>query len=137
MPRYSSDGSVYDRQPPLNFMIFTFYISAWFPSVFNWIIDKLCAMISKKGFPNPPASLGTIATTIQNEVSNVNSAIRSAIDAINRVNPFSDITAPQFDVPDLSSLQNIQLPTGFQDALTRLNSTIPSVEQLKDAIQDV
>ena len=82
-------------------------------------------------------TLGTIATTIQNEVSNVNSAIRSAIDAINRVNPFSDITAPQFDVPDLSSLQNIQLPTGFQDALTRLNSTIPSVEQLKDAIQDV
>lgn len=82
-------------------------------------------------------ALGTIRTTIQNEVGSINSAIQTAINGINAVNPFDDITAPQFDVPDLSSLQNVQLPTDFQDALTRLNSSLPSVEQLKGAIQDV
>ena len=82
-------------------------------------------------------TLGGIRTTIQNEISTINNAIKTAVDGINAINPFNDITAPQFDVPDLSSLQNVQLPTDFQDALTRLNSSIPSVDQLKDAIQDV
>ena len=54
---------VYDRMPPLYFTLFTLYIAAWFPTAFNWMIDTLIRTMSKKGFPNPPASLGSLATT--------------------------------------------------------------------------
>lgn len=80
---------------------------------------------------------GGLRTSIQSDIGNANSAIKSAIDAINKINPFSDITAPQIAVPSLDGLQNISLPASFQQALTNLNNSIPTVAQLKDKIEDV
>jgi hypothetical protein len=63
--------------------------------------------------------------------------INGAIASINKVNPFGAITAPQITVPSLSALENITLPTTFQDALTQLNSTLPTFADLKDKVEAV
>ncbi|PPQ98789.1 hypothetical protein CVT24_003347 [Panaeolus cyanescens] len=74
--------------------------------------------------------------SIQNDIASVNNAISTAIDGINRINPFSDIPKPTIPVPNLDGL-NIALPDSFTQALTNLNASIPSVAQLKDSMQDV
>lgn len=43
-----------------------------------------------------------------------------------------NLSVPQFTIPSLSSLQNVKVPTDFQDSLVKLNSTIPSLSVLKD-----
>ncbi|CAA7261757.1 unnamed protein product [Cyclocybe aegerita] len=78
-----------------------------------------------------------LRTNIQNDIASANNVIRSAIDAINRVNPFDDITPPQIPVPNLDGLQNVSLPAAFEQALTNLNASLPSVAQLKDKVEDV
>ncbi|KAF9050020.1 hypothetical protein BJ165DRAFT_1455879 [Panaeolus papilionaceus] len=74
--------------------------------------------------------------SIQSDISSANSAISTAIDAINKVNPFTDIPKPTIPVPNLDGL-DITLPDSFTEALTKLNASIPSVSQLKDQMQDV
>ena len=59
------------------------------------------------------------------------------VDTVNKVNPFSKITAPQINIPSLDALANLNLPTDFQDALTKLNSTLPTVSDLKDKLNAV
>lgn len=75
-----------------------------------------------------------IRTSIQSDVSSANSAISSAISAINKVNPFGNISVPQLSVPSLDALQNVTLPTDFEDALNKLNASLPTVSDLKDKI---
>jgi hypothetical protein len=78
-----------------------------------------------------------IKSTIQDSINSINSAIQTAVNGINDVNPFNDISAPQFNVPDLSVLDNVTLPTTFQDALTNLNNSLPTLDQVRDSIQDL
>jgi hypothetical protein len=75
-----------------------------------------------------------IRTSIQNDVSTANSAIQSTVSAFNRVNPFGNINVPQFNIPSLDALQNVTLPTDFEDALTKLNASLPTVSDLKDKV---
>jgi hypothetical protein len=56
---------------------------------------------------------------------------------LNSVNPFGNITPPQFNIPSLSLLQNITLPTDFENALISLNNTLPTFSELKDAVTDL
>ena len=56
---------------------------------------------------------------------------------MNNINPFGDISAPQFDVPDLSLLDNVTLPDSVQQALINLNSSLPTVDEVKDTIKDL
>ncbi|KAJ3934460.1 MAG: hypothetical protein NXY57DRAFT_994238 [Lentinula lateritia] len=78
-----------------------------------------------------------ISTAIQDSISGANSAITSAIDAINKVNPFGNISIPQISSPDLSALNNVSLPSSFQDSLNQLNSSLPTFSQLKDDINAI
>lgn len=57
-PRYTPDGAPFDKMPPLWFMIFSAYLSAWFPGAFYWILDTALGMMSKKAYPNIPESWG-------------------------------------------------------------------------------
>ena len=56
LPRYTSDGSVYDRMPPLWFTLISLYLGKYFPTFFNWMMDKMVGMISKQEFPDIPDS---------------------------------------------------------------------------------
>lgn len=75
-----------------------------------------------------------IRTSIQTDIGSANSAISSAISAINKVNPFGNINVPQISVPSLDALQNVTLPTDFVDALNKLNASLPTVSDLKDKV---
>ncbi|KAH9485549.1 Plasma membrane fusion protein PRM1 [Psilocybe cubensis] len=85
--------------------------------------------------------IGTVTnglrTSIQNDISTANNVIKSAIDAINKVNPFGDIKAPQITVPSLDGLQNVSLPSSFTDSLTKLNASLPSISDLKDKVESI
>ena len=78
-----------------------------------------------------------LRSSIQNDISSANSVITTAINGINKVNPFGDISAPQINVPSLDALQNVQLPSDFQDALLKLNSSLPTVAELKDKVESM
>jgi hypothetical protein len=80
------------------------------------------------------STMSSIRTSIQNDVSTANSAIQSAVSAVNKVNPFGNINVPQFNIPSLSALQNVTLPTDFEDALNKLNASLPTVSDLKDKV---
>ncbi|KAI0288790.1 hypothetical protein BC826DRAFT_1098652 [Russula brevipes] len=82
-------------------------------------------------------TLGSLRTSIQNDVAAANSAIQTTINGINKLNPFGNITAPQFSIPSLDSLQNVTLPTDFQDSLTKLNASLPSIAVLKHTVNDL
>ena len=62
---------------------------------------------------------------------------KQAHDAINKVNPFGDITAPQISVPSLSALENVTLPSDFEDALEKLNSSLPTLDQIRESIESL
>ncbi|KAF5322159.1 hypothetical protein D9619_001455 [Psilocybe cf. subviscida] len=87
------------------------------------------------------AVVGTVAsalrTSIQSDIAGANKVIQTAIDAVNKINPFNDITAPQISVPSLDALQNVTLPQSFTDAITNLNNSIPSVADIKGKIEAV
>jgi len=53
------------------------------------------------------------------------------------VNPFGNIQAPQFDLSSFDALGNITIPTDFEDALVKLNSSLPTVSSIKDSIKDL
>ncbi|KAK0195069.1 hypothetical protein F5146DRAFT_1024084 [Armillaria mellea] len=69
--------------------------------------------------------------------SAANSAIDTAVKAINAVNPFHDISAPNISTPDLSALSNVTLPSSFTDSIDNLNSSLPSVQELKQKIEAI
>ena len=80
------------------------------------------------------STLSGIKSSIQNDVNSINSAIKTLVDGANKLIPFSKITAPQFSVPSLSGLDNINLPNDFTQALIKLNSSIPSAAEIKDKL---
>lgn len=56
--------------------------------------------------------------------------------AINKVTSIVNVNlnVPQFSIPSLNSLANVTLPTDFEDALIKLNSSIPTLDQLRDGL---
>ncbi|KAH8916234.1 hypothetical protein BT69DRAFT_1228759, partial [Atractiella rhizophila] len=83
------------------------------------------------------ATFGTIKEGIQAGIGGVESVIDDAIDAINKVNPFDDISKPNLSIPQLSLLDNVTLPDGIQNALVDLNNSLPTLEQLKEEMNRI
>ncbi|KAI0663471.1 hypothetical protein C8Q70DRAFT_950033 [Cubamyces menziesii] len=83
------------------------------------------------------STCSSIRTNIQKDISAANSAIQTAIGAINKINPFGDISVPQFSIPSLDALQNVTLPTDFEDSLKKLNNSLPSLSDLKDKVDSI
>ncbi|KAJ7755607.1 hypothetical protein B0H14DRAFT_3166404 [Mycena olivaceomarginata] len=82
------------------------------------------------------SAANTIANSIDQSFSAAMSGIQSAISAANKV-PGINIPAPSLTPPDLSSLQNLQLPSTFQDQLNNLSSpTLVELRQIVDNIID-
>ncbi|KAJ3555009.1 hypothetical protein NM688_g2805 [Phlebia brevispora] len=83
------------------------------------------------------STFSTIRTSIQSDVTAANKAIQSAVDGINKINPFGNITVPQFSIPSLSLLENVTLPTDFENALVSLNNSLPTLSDLKDKVDSL
>ncbi|KAK0476755.1 hypothetical protein IW261DRAFT_1566831 [Armillaria novae-zelandiae] len=74
------------------------------------------------------------------ELSDIVNAAASGIDLskqLTAVNPFDDISAPTISTPDLSALSNVTLPSSFTDSIDNLNSSLPSVQELKQKIEAI
>ncbi|KAI6157883.1 hypothetical protein BKA82DRAFT_131192 [Pisolithus tinctorius] len=82
-------------------------------------------------------TLNSIVTNLKNDASSINSAIESAVSAVNKVNPFGTIQAPQFNLSSFDALGNITIPTDFENALVQLNNSLPTVSSIKNSIQDL
>ena len=86
------------------------------------------------------SALNGVRTNIQNDIGTANSAIQSAVSGINKLIPSFlnlQLTVPQFSIPSLDGLQNVQLPTTIQDGLTQLNATIPSLDDIRQALDNL
>jgi hypothetical protein len=78
-----------------------------------------------------------LRTNIQNDISTANKAIQAAVDGFNKINPFGDVSIPEFSVPSLTALENVTIPTGFEDSLKQLNSSLPSFTDIKEALEKI
>lgn len=76
-----------------------------------------------------------LKTAIQNEISSANRVIQGAVNTINKVNPFNDISTPQIAVSSLGALENVQLRASFQESLIKLNGMILNFSDLKEKIE--
>jgi len=85
-------------------------------------------------------SLNSLRTSLQEDVQSANSAIATAVNGINSIIPSFlnlKLTVPTFDIPSLSGLQDVKLPTTVQDALTTVNSTIPTVDDIREKLDSM
>ncbi|KAK0556671.1 plasma membrane fusion protein prm1 [Tilletia horrida] len=80
-----------------------------------------------------------IKAAVQAAVAGVNTVISTALSGVNDVLHIvgKSVSVPQIDVPNLSALDNVRLPTFFEDGLIALNNTIPTLDQVKDKINAV
>ncbi|GAA5863593.1 hypothetical protein JCM3774_006541 [Rhodotorula dairenensis] len=74
-----------------------------------------------------------VRTTIQAAVSGVNSGLEHTIGLVDKI-PGVNIDVPQIDVPQLSALENVTLPNTLVNALENLNSTIPTVAEVRASL---
>ncbi len=48
-----------------------------------------------------------------------------------------NLNVPQFTIPSLKGLENVTLPTTFEDSLIKLNASIPSLSEFKNLLADI
>ncbi|KAG1871206.1 hypothetical protein DFJ58DRAFT_742004 [Suillus subalutaceus] len=83
------------------------------------------------------STLTSIVSGLQNDATSLNSAITTIVNELNKVNPFGNINAPQFNVSSLNSLSSITIPTDFENALIQLNNSLPTVSSIKNSIESL
>ncbi|KAM0790331.1 hypothetical protein ACM66B_003216 [Microbotryomycetes sp. NB124-2] len=74
-----------------------------------------------------------VRSGLQDAVQGINSGLESTLGLIDRI-PGVDFEIPQIDVPNLSALENVQLPHSIIDGLESLNNSIPTLDELKTSI---
>ncbi|KAJ7105412.1 hypothetical protein C8R43DRAFT_963649 [Mycena crocata] len=77
------------------------------------------------------AAAGGIRTTLQDAVSGANSVLQDVAKVAGKFG----ISVPTIPVPDLSGLDNVQLPQSFTDSITALNNTLPTFNELKETVE--
>ncbi|KAJ9107438.1 hypothetical protein QFC21_000890 [Naganishia friedmannii] len=84
-------------------------------------------------------TLNAIRLSIQDDISSANKLIASAVSTINRAANLINVnlSVPKFDIPSLSALQDVKVPSGFEDDLRKLNSSIPSLGELRDMMTEL
>ncbi|KAG9016967.1 plasma membrane fusion protein prm1 [Tulasnella sp. JGI-2019a] len=86
------------------------------------------------------ATLNGLRTAIQSDVSAANNVIQGAVTGVNKLIPaFLKVTlsVPQFTVPSLTGLQNVTIPNTFQDALTNLNTSLPTLADIRESLDNL
>ncbi|KAF7317905.1 Plasma membrane fusion protein PRM1 [Mycena kentingensis (nom. inval.)] len=78
------------------------------------------------------AAAGGIHTAVDDAFG----AATSALNGISSVAGRFGISIPTLTPPDLSALDNVALPQSFTDALTNLNNTLPTFNDLKEAVEE-
>ncbi|KAI8457227.1 hypothetical protein BY996DRAFT_4554162, partial [Phakopsora pachyrhizi] len=74
-----------------------------------------------------------VRTAIQSTIGGAESLFNGAINDLNKI-PGVHIQPPNLQIPDLNPLQNVKIPTGFSDSLSKLNSSLPTLAELRDSL---
>ncbi|KAH9820004.1 hypothetical protein DFH28DRAFT_1079900 [Melampsora americana] len=69
-------------------------------------------------------------------IGGAESLLSDTIKTLDKI-PGIKIPQPNLQVPDLTALQNVKVPTGLSDALTQLNSSLPTLNELRGALDKV
>ncbi|KAJ7497694.1 hypothetical protein FB451DRAFT_1550504 [Mycena latifolia] len=77
------------------------------------------------------AAASGIKTAIQDTVS----VASKALQAVSGVARTIGISIPTISVPDLSGLDNVQLPQSFTDSINSLNNSLPTFDELKQVVE--
>ncbi|KAM0754021.1 hypothetical protein T439DRAFT_169746 [Meredithblackwellia eburnea MCA 4105] len=77
-----------------------------------------------------------VRTDVQDAIEGVNSALNSSVAVLDKI-PGVNLKAPQIDVPTLSSLENVTIPSTFVTSLESLNSSIPTLSQLRTTVNNL
>ncbi|WWC72883.1 uncharacterized protein I206_106847 [Kwoniella pini CBS 10737] len=84
-------------------------------------------------------SLNKIRDEIQSDISSANNLIQSAVSGINSVTSLVNVnlSVPEFSIPSLDFLANVTVPTTFEDSLIKLNSSLPTLNELKNKMNEI
>ncbi|KAJ7711532.1 hypothetical protein B0H14DRAFT_3639357 [Mycena olivaceomarginata] len=82
------------------------------------------------------SAANSVANAIQQSFSAAISGIQSAISTANKV-PGINIPTPTLSPPDMSSLQSLTLPATFEDQLNNLNSQLPTLNELRQIVDNI
>lgn len=77
-----------------------------------------------------------IRTGVQEAVSGVDHLLDSAVEGINHL-PGVNIKPPNITPPNLDFLTNVALPSDFMNALVSLNSSLPTLDELREKMNGV
>lgn len=80
--------------------------------------------------------MGTIRTGLQEAVSGVDNLLDDAVKGLNHL-PGVNIDPPNITPPSLSFLENVTLPDGFLNSLQSLNSSLPTLDELKEQMNSI
>ncbi|KAG1751401.1 uncharacterized protein EDB91DRAFT_1105303 [Suillus paluster] len=83
------------------------------------------------------STLTSAVSGLKSDATSLNSAITTIVNELNKVNPFGNINAPQFNVSSLDALSSITIPTDFENALIQLNNSLPTVSSIKNVIESL
>ncbi|OWZ74261.1 plasma membrane fusion protein PRM1 [Cryptococcus neoformans] len=84
-------------------------------------------------------TLNSVRSNIQDDIGDANDIIQTAVNAINKVTTLVNlnISVPEFSIPALSFLENVTIPTTFEDSLITLNSSLPTLAELKKKMNEI
>lgn len=77
-----------------------------------------------------------VRTGVQGAVSGVDSLLDSVVEGINHL-PGVNIKPPTITPPNLDFFQNVELPDGFINSLISLNSSLPTLDELREKMNDI
>ncbi|WOO78570.1 Plasma membrane fusion protein PRM1 [Vanrija pseudolonga] len=85
------------------------------------------------------ASLDAIRTSIQNDIASFNNIVQKAVGAVNNVVSVfgTSISIPAVNIPSLAFLQNVTIPTTFEDSLIKLNKSLPTLDEVRTLLDKV
>ncbi|GAO50797.1 hypothetical protein G7K_4918-t1 [Saitoella complicata NRRL Y-17804] len=85
------------------------------------------------------STLATIESGIDSTVDGLNDDLNGIASRIETALNFFDISVdiPTVDIPELSELKNLSIPSAYDTELQKLNSSIPSLEEVKNKTDEV
>ncbi|GAA5901421.1 pheromone-regulated protein PRM1 [Sporobolomyces salmoneus] len=81
-------------------------------------------------------ALSKIRDGIQSAIGGINTGLENSIGLIDKI-PGVDIDVPTIDIPELSALENVTIPSTVVDALTDLNSSIPTLDEFRASMNSL
>ncbi|GAA5834088.1 hypothetical protein JCM3766R1_004454 [Sporobolomyces carnicolor] len=81
-------------------------------------------------------ALSKVREGIQGAIGGINSGLEKSIGLIDKI-PGVNVDIPTIDIPELSALENVPIPSTVVDALTELNSSIPTLDEFRAAMNSL